>query len=1187
MTVIARDFYNNLQDDDLLEEGENHEVYIAEALADTHTKLSEDAKTELAERLSWDDVMDAIKGAATGKAPGLDGLPTEVWKSYVKWYESDTKKGAPAIDMARAMMRVFNDIEEHGLSGGSDFAHGWICPVYKLKKDKREIGNYRPITLLNSDYKIMTKALASKLAEAAPAIIHEDQAGFIPGRRIFDHIKLSQLIIEYAEAEEINGAIVALDQEKAYDKVDHTYLWEVLKHMNFPRAFIKTLQHLYAGAESCVIVNGVRSALFKIRRGVRQGDPISCLVFNIAIEPLACALRRSTLRGLRIPGEVERLVAKLFADDTTVYLSSEDEYSTMREITNKWCRASRARFNVEKTEILPIGTKQYREEVIATRKLNPEAQPIPQTAHIVREGEAIRSLGAWIGNAIDHTAPWQPVIDTIERNLAKWQKGKPTMHGRKLAVGIEVAGRTQFRAAVQTMPASVERRITTILTKFVWNGDERPRVAREQLYKPVTQGGIQLLDLKSRNEAIDLMWARSYLTVGLRQPPWTKIADALFARAIASDSKNTDLGARVNTFLQTWNISTRAKAGIPRCLKAMIKAAKKYGIRCETTNPSKDLREQLPVWSHIGRKAGRCNENSPACRCLRNNHQIRTVGQCAAAAQRLIDSSSAHVPRPTCACEDCELDRARYLCLNPHRCATAAKRIVGRLENKWDPRRAGNEDGLTLTKNRKRENNSARIANERILFDPTISTGVPIAESFRVFVPDTESDVQPAVRPVRPFQVTQEEIEVFTDGSARDNGTDSARAASGVWFGEEDAQNEGARVPYDAQTNQVAEVYAIILAHRKVPPFAPLHFVSDSKYVVDGLTKYLPAWESRGWIGVANADVFKEAAALLRTRSAPTTFRWVKGHARIRGNEEADRLAGEAVDLPPPVRPTHLPAPARFTPRGASLLRLTQKLAYQGIRLWNGSSTRPTTLKNVLEVQSAIQSASGTRPATNAVWTLLRKDPISRKIRDFMWKALHGGHRVGKYWTHIPGYEGRSLCNHCGVPETMAHILCECEAPGQSTAWALARGLLSKKAIALPTVSAGLALGGHTYVAKGEEDKVLHGTTRLARLVLPETAYLIWVLRCERVIGEREPLPGGLEDDYVERRWLSAMSKRLLTDCALTAVRIAGKPVLQPHAVEATWTGTLQDESSLPQDWTRTPGVLVGRPLRLYAPEAI
>ncbi|OJT01591.1 Transposon TX1 uncharacterized 149 kDa protein [Trametes pubescens] len=1185
MAEIARNYYDGIQLDDPLEEGEDHETYIDEALADTDARLSNGAKAALAERLDRDDIVDATKAAATGKAPGLDGIPTEVWKAYNRWYEADTKRGRQAVDMPRAMARVYNDIEIHGLIKDSDFAQGWICPVYKLKKDKREISSYRPITLLNSDYKLLTKALASKLAAVAPSVIHEDQAGFIPGRRIFDHIKLSQLVIEYAEAEELNGAIVALDQEKAYDKIDHAYLWRVLQHMNFPMNFIRTLQHLYGGAISCVMVNGVRSKFFRVVRGVRQGDPISCLIFNLAIEPLACALRKSSLRGLRLPGAADRLIAKLFADDTTVYLGKDDEYAMMQNITDKWCRAARARFNNEKTEVLPIGSRAYRKQVIETRRLTSHSSPIPDTAHIVHEGEAIRLLGAWIGNDIDQAAPWLPILDQIETNLAKWGKARPTLHGRKLAVGIELAGRTQFRAMVQTMPPSVEKRLARIEADFVWNGDTRPRIARDQLYKPIDEGGLNLLDISVRNDAIQLMWLRSYLAIGINRPQWATIADALLARAVAADSRNVDPAARINTFLQTWNVSTRATAGMPRCLKEMIKAAKKYSVRCVANNPSRALRKQVPVWYHIGRNTGRCNENTEASRCLRNSHQVRTVDQCERVAARLTRDGTTHVSRAACPCPDCDTDRTRYQCINPHRCAATAARLLNRLSEKWNLARDENCDGLTLTTGRKRENKTARLANDRILFNPTVSTDEPIATAFRVFVPSSNGETTAALRPARPFQIGAEAVEVFTDGSARGNGSGNAVAGSGVWFGEGDPRNSSERVPYDSQSNQVAEIYAVAMAHRLTPPFAPMHIVSDSRYVTNGLTEHLPRWEERGWIGVANADILREVVGLLRTRSAPTTFKWVKGHAGARGNEQADRLAAAGAACPRPMRPLHLPPPERYMIGGAALSKLSQRLAYQGIQRWNAKECRPTTARHIRTVQHDLLQATGERPLEQAVWNLLRKKPISRKARDFIWKALHGGHRIGSYWNHIPGYEERANCVHCGVAETMEHILCRCTAPGPAVAWALARGILNRKSVTLPDVTLGIALGGHAFTVCNEDGTPRHGATRLARIVLTETAYLIWVLRCDRVVGERASLPGDAEVRYVENRWLQAITRRLNTDRTLTRKRTVGKWAVPPAVVLATWEKTIHKEERLPSDWINSQEVLVGKPLRMYAPD--
>ena len=98
-----------------------------------------------------------------------------------------------------------------------------MCPIYK-KKDPSNISNYQPITLLNMDYKLLTKSLAIQLTEHIHSMIHPDQVGFIPKRSIFNCIRLADTIIDYAEAAEMDKAIIALDEEKAYDRIQHDYL---------------------------------------------------------------------------------------------------------------------------------------------------------------------------------------------------------------------------------------------------------------------------------------------------------------------------------------------------------------------------------------------------------------------------------------------------------------------------------------------------------------------------------------------------------------------------------------------------------------------------------------------------------------------------------------------------------------------------------------------------------------------------------------------------------------------------------------------------------------------------------------------------------------------------------------------------------------------------------------------------
>ena len=184
------------------------------------------------------------------------------------------------------MARIFVDISAHGITDRTGFNEGWMCPIYK-KKEADNIANYRPITILNTDYKVFTKAIATRLMEVAPSVIHRDQVGFIRERSIFDQIEQAVTTINYARLKGLNGAIVALDQEKVYDKVTHPYLWEVLESFAFPVEMINTVKVLYRNAPTSVIINGMVSSPFLVTRGVRQGDLMSCMLFNLGIEPLA------------------------------------------------------------------------------------------------------------------------------------------------------------------------------------------------------------------------------------------------------------------------------------------------------------------------------------------------------------------------------------------------------------------------------------------------------------------------------------------------------------------------------------------------------------------------------------------------------------------------------------------------------------------------------------------------------------------------------------------------------------------------------------------------------------------------------------------------------------------------------------------------------------------------------------
>jgi hypothetical protein len=388
---------------------------------------------------------------------------------------------------------------------------GWMCPIYK-KNDKCDIANYHPITVLNTDYKLMAKVLQAKLAAAAPELIHQNQAGFMKGRSIFDHIKTIQAVTEYAEMiddDEWNGLIIALDQEKAYDKIRHDYLWEILKKMNLPKRFINTVKEMYKGAKTQVMVNGFLSKAYNVTCGIRQGDPLSCLLFNLAIEPLAIMVRDSPLEGLKIPKLQERLKALLFADDTTIFLSNKDSLNTLMNILDKWCSVAGAKFSKNKTEIIPFGSSEYKNSVKITRKTHNSAPIIPKGIKINSDGELTRILGAWFGNR-DSNQPWTTIIDKTTNKLHEWKKSSPTLEGTRLINWMENMSGSQLLTKAQGMPTAIADRFEKISKELTWDSS-RAKIQMAMMVQPIKHGGRRILDVKTRNLAIEITDLQSFL----------------------------------------------------------------------------------------------------------------------------------------------------------------------------------------------------------------------------------------------------------------------------------------------------------------------------------------------------------------------------------------------------------------------------------------------------------------------------------------------------------------------------------------------------------------------------------------------------------------------------------------------------------------------------------------------------
>ena len=196
--------------------------------------------------------------ALQGKARCKDGLPMEL---YLKFWDV----------LGKDLVAVLSSCFDSGCLSLSQ-CRGVISLSFK-KGDCLDPRNWRPITLLNVDYKIATRAITARLLKVIHLVVDKDQTCGVPGRFIGENVALLRDVVDYPESSGTEVAILSLDQEKAFDRVDWSFMRSTLTAMGFGSSFISWVDLFYNQVQSAVNVNGYLSAFFNLSHGVRQGCP--------------------------------------------------------------------------------------------------------------------------------------------------------------------------------------------------------------------------------------------------------------------------------------------------------------------------------------------------------------------------------------------------------------------------------------------------------------------------------------------------------------------------------------------------------------------------------------------------------------------------------------------------------------------------------------------------------------------------------------------------------------------------------------------------------------------------------------------------------------------------------------------------------------------------------------------------
>ena len=373
---------------------------------------------------------------------------------------------------------------------------GILTLIPKKDKDRLLLRNWRPVSLLTTDYKLITKILALRLSKALPSIIHQDQTAYIKGRYIGENIRTIADIIEYCKQKQMTGVLLLIDFEKAFDTIKWNFLHKTLQSFNFGKSFRKWIKIIYNNIQSTVINNGYFSDYFYLYRGMRQGCPISAYLFIIVVEILAISIRaNSKIHGLKLRNR-EIKVSQL-ADDTTLILNDENSIPVVKDVLLQFYKCSGLKTNIDKTQAFLMGKhmKRFKKTYDLTWK----------TGHIT-----VLGITFCENELENYKHNYEPKIKKIKSLLTIWRQRRLSLKGKITILNSLAASLLVYPCTNLQTPDRVIQEIEKLFFKFLWDGGNN-KISKATIIQSIQDGGLKMVDFANKVKSLKIMWIKRAL----------------------------------------------------------------------------------------------------------------------------------------------------------------------------------------------------------------------------------------------------------------------------------------------------------------------------------------------------------------------------------------------------------------------------------------------------------------------------------------------------------------------------------------------------------------------------------------------------------------------------------------------------------------------------------------------------
>ena len=436
--------------------------------------------------LTLDELTKYMKKAKNNVSPGSTGFTNEFYNFFWR-------------DLKCFVANSINHSYEHGLLSVTQRL-GIITLIPKGEKDKTFLKNWRPLTLLNSLYKLVSACIAERIKPCLNTIIHSDQKGFVSGRYIGEAVRTTYDILDWAKENNRTGILLLIDFEKAYDSISFNYIHKCLKFFNFGESLIKWVNILLNNFTAVINHCGNISKTFSIQRGCRQGDPIASYLFIICIEILAHKLRtEKKIVGFQIGNSSQLL--ELYADDCTIFL--EPNSNNLREtckIFSNFYSLSGLKIQVTKTKAIWFGAGWN-----STEQLCPDLKLDWDTD--------FRLLGIDFDSGLmKMDKNLENKIEEIRKLFNCWIYRTLTPYGRLVIVKTLALSKLSHAALViPTLNKIKMKEIESLMFKFIW-GNKPDKVSREDAKLSEQAGGLGMIDLCNFWQSFKFSWIRRLLS---------------------------------------------------------------------------------------------------------------------------------------------------------------------------------------------------------------------------------------------------------------------------------------------------------------------------------------------------------------------------------------------------------------------------------------------------------------------------------------------------------------------------------------------------------------------------------------------------------------------------------------------------------------------------------------------------